>query len=522
MKLKNRLRVCALICVLVCTTLIGCTSDEIKVLDAMLNAYTIQSYEANTQISLEFDTEGLTEDDFPELEMIKAMVNNSSAQLSQKMIRNEENTLNQQEIKGTVEYAGTSMDFGLWIDMDLTSEKPSFKEIIKMPLMMASVYGENKPYMFVDLFSMMDNDGTNNTSGSELSDMLKCSNDLNETLVGFIKSYAENFDSGMAIIKRLGSKTIEGVSLPKYRLEMSDKECKAFIRKMVNYTIENEHMHDLLNQMVESYFNNMASINPMYNQAIEALESPLIDSESLLLFKESFNEMMDLLEDVTILGDEGIVVDYVISKDGYIVYESGTIDIELNLSELEETFSDLDDNYISSELPNESKIQLKITYTSEITNINEDVSVEFPVLTDDNSFNIEDMLTNYNQPVEKDIIDDSRNINVYVNNNMVSFMDKPLIVNGRTVAPVREVIESINGEVNWEQETQSLAIYANNSTIMFTIGEQIAFVNGEPYRLEAPAKLINGRTYVPVRFIAESIGGEVSWDPSTSTVNITY
>lgn len=113
-------------------------------------------------------------------------------------------------------------------------------------------------------------------------------------------------------------------------------------------------------------------------------------------------------------------------------------------------------------------------------------------------------------------------VKVYVNGHELTFDQPPVIVDGRTLIPVRAVSEAFGLDVSWSPEANTACICKNNGEqqILITINSKIAIVNGKPIELDVPAKLINGRTMVPLRFIGESLNANVDWDGNTSTVSI--
>jgi len=96
--------------------------------------------------------------------------------------------------------------------------------------------------------------------------------------------------------------------------------------------------------------------------------------------------------------------------------------------------------------------------------------------------------------------------------NIIHQMDiAPLIYNDRVLVPVRFVAEALGATVNWVEATQTISITLDGETIIFTIGQ---------LDMDVPAIIIDGRTMVPLRFIAESFGGIVNWDPATAQIEI--
>lgn len=97
----------------------------------------------------------------------------------------------------------------------------------------------------------------------------------------------------------------------------------------------------------------------------------------------------------------------------------------------------------------------------------------------------------------------------------------PKIVNDRTMLPIRIVAESLGGTVTWNGELQRVTIQKGADVILITIGADTAYVNGTAVKLDAAAFVENGRTYLPLRFISETLGAQVVWNEAEKTVTIT-
>lgn len=117
----------------------------------------------------------------------------------------------------------------------------------------------------------------------------------------------------------------------------------------------------------------------------------------------------------------------------------------------------------------------------------------------------------------------SQYITVLVNNQKVTFPDqKPYIdQNNRTMVPVRFVSEALGAKVSWNGKTQTVGIIQGGKDILLKIGESKASVNGQLALFDTKAVLINSRTMVPLRFVSETLGAQVDWVAATSTVKIT-
>lgn len=109
---------------------------------------------------------------------------------------------------------------------------------------------------------------------------------------------------------------------------------------------------------------------------------------------------------------------------------------------------------------------------------------------------------------------------VILDGKQLSFDVPPTIENGRTLVPLRAIFEALGAEVQWDGATQTVTATKGGTTIKLTVGGQ-AYKNGQPVTLDVPAKIINGRTLVPLRFVSEALGASVKWDGSTQTITIT-
>ena len=96
----------------------------------------------------------------------------------------------------------------------------------------------------------------------------------------------------------------------------------------------------------------------------------------------------------------------------------------------------------------------------------------------------------------------------------------PVIRNERTMLPARFVAEALGGVVTWNEAEQKVTIVKGEDTIEIFIGEPFATVNGTPVELDSPAFIENSRTYLPIRFIAENMGATVTWNAAEKTVKI--
>ena len=103
----------------------------------------------------------------------------------------------------------------------------------------------------------------------------------------------------------------------------------------------------------------------------------------------------------------------------------------------------------------------------------------------------------------------------------------PIIKNSRTLLPIRAIIEALGGTVGWDTTAKKVTVTLGSTTIELWIGKSIAKVNGVDTSIDSAnpkvvPEIINSRTMLPLRFIAENLGCDVQWDGTTKTITITY
>ena len=115
---------------------------------------------------------------------------------------------------------------------------------------------------------------------------------------------------------------------------------------------------------------------------------------------------------------------------------------------------------------------------------------------------------------------DTKDVNVYIDGVKIDFDVKPIIDNGRTLVPIRAISEYLKYEVSWNNEKQEAEIKNDGNVMVIGLNRTKYTKNGEEKEMDVSAKLINGRTLVPVRLISESFGCKVDWDNETFSVYI--
>ncbi|MCL2456548.1 MAG: stalk domain-containing protein [Defluviitaleaceae bacterium] len=110
-------------------------------------------------------------------------------------------------------------------------------------------------------------------------------------------------------------------------------------------------------------------------------------------------------------------------------------------------------------------------------------------------------------------------IQVFIFGEAVVFEDQgPMIVDGRTLVPIRAVFEQLDFEIHWHEPTQTAHLQRSDVFIEITVGSDVFYVISAPQKLEVAAQIINGRTMLPLRALIESVGYSVEWDAGKISV----
>ncbi len=114
-----------------------------------------------------------------------------------------------------------------------------------------------------------------------------------------------------------------------------------------------------------------------------------------------------------------------------------------------------------------------------------------------------------------------KEVKVLVDGEELQNLDMPaVIIDDRTLVPLRAIFEKMGAKVTWDAELQMITAETEDKTIVMFINNKAGVVNGNAFNMDVAPKIINDRTMVPVRAIAEAVGASVLWDDASRTVRI--
>lgn len=96
----------------------------------------------------------------------------------------------------------------------------------------------------------------------------------------------------------------------------------------------------------------------------------------------------------------------------------------------------------------------------------------------------------------------------------------PIILNGYTLVPAREVFEGIGAKVEWKKELEQVYVTYNDILVVIPIDSLKAYINGTSTTMQTKAKIINNKTMIPLRFVTTALGFDIEWNKTTRVANI--
>lgn len=115
----------------------------------------------------------------------------------------------------------------------------------------------------------------------------------------------------------------------------------------------------------------------------------------------------------------------------------------------------------------------------------------------------------------------ARQVKITLNGTEVKTDVEPVLKDNRTLVPVRFISEALGYKVEWNEAKREVAVEKGSDKLLLTIGNKKSLLNGVEKENDVAPQIMNNRTFVPLRFIAENFLVKVEWDDKTSTVILT-
>ncbi len=255
------------------------------------------------------------------------------------------------------------------------------------------------------------------------------------------------------------------------------------------------------NETRELYFEGK-SYEDFYEQVIEAYSDDFAYNDGVKYDEENF-DLVDIDKNIVASSGELSYYGYVYNL-GYLVEtynNGGTLPFDADDPEIYRMFGSVVTDIIS-----------KDTYYFYNANISSFNDSGYAIVSTNDRGTVKEYVAKLKKPAI---------VTVFLDGKKIKFDQIPVIDEGRTLVPLRAIFEAIGAEVEWDGETKTITAADGENDIKLVIDKSEATVNGETVTLDVPAKLVNGRTMVPARFIADSFGVTTDWDGEMKQVILT-
>ncbi len=537
----------------------GCNQNEKGLVEAILNSQQQLKIEQSSTMDIKVDVTNIEEQFKAELDK----VNNLDLKLDQKAIQNQDKSKVLAQVDSTFTYDGKPEQLTMWVDFDAKAEKPVFREIFKVSdsiMSLARMNTEGKEYMVLDLGNMGAEMGTNYAETTELA------KEYQEKFSEEIRDYLTRYNANFVVVTKSRDKKVNDQMCTIYQVKFDDKSFKRFLQYSINDILSDDELMGLVKEyLIKSIEISLkGQEQAVIDEAVAAIEKAF--GEKAPYFEEFSTEMnkyFEVLKDVQMVGDKGISIEYAVNKDGLIVNEISDFNFAIDFAEFEAAMEKLDveeesEEEDTTEVENEGTAINKkvasiiatiaeatdtITETEEASeaevveedlnhvltlgfktntaiNYSEDISVTLPVLTADNSFDYFEYLQKQIEEMSKIEVDTKMATTVFVDDKYQFVEPAPINVKGNLMVPIATVAEDMKIKTEWKKDTNEVLIIQEGTTISVKHNSKEAYVNGQKKLMNTQAFIQDGRIFVPIRFVSDSLGYKVSYDKDFDSVDI--
>jgi hypothetical protein len=512
----------------------GCTDTAggKALYDAFIKSQTIKSSQSDMNFTMEIDATGLNAEDQQKYDQIKAMLDGAAFSVNMKQEASEDNKAAKAEMNMDMFFGGVSMNMGAWVDMDIAGSDPKFIEIVKLPVMLAAAEPAmaGKEYLVMDMGEMMGSSEAGNTDYAEMTDAFK---GLQDKAEAFLKSYLAQYNPGFKFLTDAGIKNIEtpagDVKAHVYRITLDDKQAKKLLRYTVENLAENEAATDLAAEYIK-VIQKLAESSTVPEASAEELEKTMqeFETEKPELLK-TFNSFMDSIDNIQLIGNEGLVFEYAVDDNGYVVSQSGRMNFLADTAKLAE---------LGDEPSTVSGVyNLTINYDMLTYDINQEIKIDIPQVTPENSLDYMEMMKaqieNTDPAIPVPALPTAAKI--LVDGKEVSF--DAYTIDGNNYFKLRDIAKVIKGsekqfDVVWEEANKTINLISGKAYT--EIGGEMAPGDGKEktsvpntsiilkdgVQVYLEAYTIDGSNYFKLRDIAQSFNIGVTWNQESKTIVI--
>jgi hypothetical protein len=506
--------------------LTGCAAqDKMELLDAFEKTADIASYENHSSIEIQDVTLNSTIDEVAMVEPLVSMLNGFKMDMHQKVSQKNEKTIMKAQLDMSVTLQGTTENTSIWMDYDSTKTPPEIKSIIKLP---ASAIGiipgteDGKEYLVMNE-SLLEE--AEDLAPLAYTESLESAKSLQTQILNLIKQYAIDKDPNFVVVTQLPDRTINSERHKVYQLKLTDSSLKSLLKYISTAVPQDDGTKEKLKEFIMTTI--FMTQGTEAGMDLEATFEKFRDGKTT--FSQDLNKTLEAFDDITMLGNQGIVIDYVINNQGYIVRQNGLIDLYMNTQQVDDALEKLSPtgNYPESNKSEflEATATFGLRFDSETSRINENIIIEFPTLTPENSINFND-IGDFAAASAKNIKQQASSKktpstpkSIQVISNAIEYNIKPIILGKHVVLPLEQVCKNL--EITYKKNKDgSYNITSGQKTIRFTSNSNEITVNKAHVTLSLPVMNIENRLFVPKEFIERYLAANVMLNNKDNTAAV--
>jgi hypothetical protein len=384
-QIMKKLKICTLVGIVMimsASIFTGCTTDEATLVNAFEKAQTITSEKTYTNMSVKVSATNMSDQEKESLNEALPLINSSKIYVASEINESKDKTANQVEEDMDMQLGGMPLNMKVWANEDLTGTTPSINEIVKMP----QTVTDNLPTQFKgkDYMVLNSSDMTSASGAPQIdySKLMIFSQQFQTELTAFMSKYVAQFNPSGIYITKVGSSNYVQDNKTQnediYELNLTDSSLK----DLMHYTLNNLASNTDAVKIVKDYVSGMASIYGIKDTTELDTITNNLPQEILDL-----NTKLSAIDNLKILGDDGIKIRYIVNADGYIVNENGTAQFIVNLPSIIKLMGQT-----SSASDPTGIYTINLYFDTAITNINGTVLISLPQVDSTNSFNYTDLI----------------------------------------------------------------------------------------------------------------------------------
>ena len=375
----------------------GCSTDGLALMNAFTKSQTINSQQTQSDISVKVSGSNMSTQEEQMMGTMLPNINGTKISVLTKINQNEDKTISkmQSDINLKLGQVPNNISMSVWADVDVAGEKPVINEVYKIPQLLSAELPtelQGKDYMVMNLANMASEPDMPKIDYKKL---MTFSKDFQPKLVDFIVKYAKQFNPTTKYINYVGSQSfLEGNEMQAtdtYEVKLNDKSFK----DLMHYTLNNlSESTDAMN-FIQEYMTSMMSVYDVTNVEDKSSKTEInkaFDNLTTELPQKlvSINKSLESIDNLKILGDNGITIRYTVNKAGYVVKEKGNAEFVVDLPSIIKLSGTTQKDSSSS---NPTGIyNIGIDFNTDITNINKNIDIVLPKLNSTNSFNYNDLM----------------------------------------------------------------------------------------------------------------------------------